>query len=65
VGSSLAVGGIAPFVEPDDEGPQPIDGLGLGFDQCNIFLARNDAPKFGSEGFRDVVKFWETPLLEG
>jgi NitT/TauT family transport system substrate-binding protein len=22
--------------------------LGLGFDQCNIFLARNDAPKFGS-----------------
>ena len=22
--------------------------LGLGFDQCNIFLARNDAPKFGT-----------------
>src|SRR5689334_24582251 len=23
--------------------------LGLGFDQCNIFLARNDAPKFANE----------------
>jgi len=25
-----------------------VANLGLGYDQCNIFLARNDAPKFGN-----------------
>ena len=29
--------------------------LGLGFDQCNIFLARNDAPKFASA--KDALKW--------
>ena len=32
-----------------------VANLGLAFDQCNIFLARNDAPQFGSP--KDFIKW--------
>src|SRR5512134_705066 len=32
-----------------------VASLGLGFDQCNIFLARNDAPQFGTP--KDFIKW--------
>lgn len=38
-----------------------VANLGLGFDQCNIFLARNDAPKFATA--KEAIKWLDGKIV--
>ena len=40
--------GIVSTSHPDVRDIRLVSVLGLGYDQCNVFLVRTDAPKFGS-----------------
>ena len=40
--------GIVSTSHPDVRDIRMVSVLGLGYDQCNVFLVRTDAPKFGS-----------------
>src|SRR5262249_21388582 len=46
---------IVSTTKPETADIRLVANLGLAFDQCNIFLARNDAPQFGSP--KDFIKW--------